>query len=111
MAKFITLEKLARFANNMKQRYLTSVAYDTSAKKFTKTINGTTSDIVATSQIKTDMDLGDAADYDVANNLTTTAAGSVLDARQGKALNDAKQDDVCLSIVNGQLCITYDDGT
>ena len=26
----------------------------------------------------------------VANNLTTTAAGSVLDARQGKALNDAK---------------------
>lgn len=27
-------------------------------------------------------------DLNVANNLTTTAAGSVLDARQGKALND-----------------------
>lgn len=28
---------------------------------------------------------------DVANNLTTTAAGKVLDARQGKALNEAIQ--------------------
>lgn len=27
---------------------------------------------------------------DIANNLTTTAAGKVLDARQGKALNDAE---------------------
>lgn len=27
---------------------------------------------------------------DIANNLTTTAAGKVLDARQGKVLNDAK---------------------
>ena len=32
--------------------------------------------------------LGDAAIHNVANNLTTTAAGNVLDARQGKALND-----------------------
>lgn len=32
--------------------------------------------------------LGAAASQAVANNLTTNAAGSVLDARQGKALND-----------------------
>lgn len=33
-------------------------------------------------------DLGTAAFYAVANNCTTTAAGSVLDARQGKTLMD-----------------------
>lgn len=33
--------------------------------------------------------LGDAAKQDVANNLTTTTAGKVLDARQGKALKDS----------------------
>lgn len=32
--------------------------------------------------------LGDASKQDVANNLVTTAAGLVLDARQGKALDD-----------------------
>ena len=32
--------------------------------------------------------LGSAAKQAVANNLTTTAAGSVLDARQGKTLSD-----------------------
>lgn len=32
--------------------------------------------------------LGDAATKSVANNLNTTASGSVLDARQGKALDD-----------------------
>ena len=33
--------------------------------------------------------LGDAAKQDVANNLTTTTAGKVLDARQGKTLKDS----------------------
>lgn len=32
--------------------------------------------------------LGSAAKQTVANNLTTTAAGSVLDARQGKTLSE-----------------------
>ena len=35
--------------------------------------------------------LGGAASQEVANNVTTTAAGSVLDARQGKTLNDARK--------------------
>ena len=36
--------------------------------------------------------LGSAATQAVANNLTTTTSGKVLDARQGKALNDGKID-------------------
>lgn len=38
--------------------------------------------------IKAKLGIGTAATQAVANNLTTTAAGSVLDARQGKALAD-----------------------
>lgn len=37
---------------------------------------------------RANLDLGDAALQTVANNLTTSSAGSVLDARQGKALGD-----------------------
>ena len=37
---------------------------------------------------RANLDLGDAALKTVANNLTTTSEGSVLDARQGKALGD-----------------------
>lgn len=39
-------------------------------------------------QFKTWLGLGSAAYAAIVNNLTTTAAGSVLDASQGKALND-----------------------
>ena len=39
-------------------------------------------------QVRQNIGLGDAATKGVANNLTTNASGSVLDARQGKALND-----------------------
>lgn len=51
---------------------------------------------------------------DVANNLTTTAAGKVLDARQGKTLNDSKANTNLLgqkwssstSYLVGQYCIS-----
>lgn len=46
-------------------------------------------------------DLGTAAFQGVSNVLTQTSAGYVLDARQGKALNDAKVDKT--SIVNNLL--------
>lgn len=39
---------------------------------------------------------------DIANNLTTTTAGKVLDARQGKALNDAISNSVLY--FSGQAC-------
>lgn len=39
---------------------------------------------------RTNLGLGSASTQGVANNLTTAAAGSVLDARQGKVLNDNK---------------------
>ena len=45
----------------------------------------------------------------VANNLTTTAAGSVLDARQGKVLNDkinATQSDIAIIIEGNQTTHT-----
>jgi len=40
-------------------------------------------------QVRTNLGLGTASTRAVANNLTTTASGSVLDARQGKALKDS----------------------
>ena len=40
-------------------------------------------------QARTNIGLGDAATKTVANNLTTTTEGSVLDARQGASLNQA----------------------
>lgn len=42
----------------------------------------------------------------IANNLTTTAAGYVLDARQGKTLQEQIAN-LGLSVVNGELSITY----
>lgn len=49
--------------------------------------NGGTGSTTA-ANARTALGLGGAATQAVANNLTTTAAGYVLDARQGKALND-----------------------
>ena len=46
------------------------------------------------SNARTNLGLGDAATQAVANNLTTSASGSVLDARQGKALNDALKEKI-----------------
>ena len=41
-------------------------------------------------QVRTNIGCGDAATQSVANNLTTVDSGSVLDARQGKALSDTQ---------------------
>lgn len=54
------------------------------------TISQQTLDSTQKAQVRSNIGLTSAATSSVANNLTTTAAGSVLDARQGKALNDAK---------------------
>lgn len=57
-------------------------------------------------------DLGAAAFYGVANNLTTTVANMVLDARQGKALDD-KISDLNRKFTNYQLTawVTIPTGT
>lgn len=52
----------------------------------------------------------------IANNLTTTTAGSVLDARQGKALSDSKQDifsikTASFTAVNDQFYVLTGSGT
>lgn len=41
-------------------------------------------------QVRANLGMGGAATNDVANNLTTVDSGSVLDARQGKALSDTQ---------------------
>ena len=78
------LGKIAKFFADLKTVAFTGSYDDLSEKPNLKT--------VATSGSYSDLSnkptLGDAASQDVANNLTTNTAGSVLDARQGKALND-----------------------
>lgn len=56
-----------------KSTAVTNVAYDSTNKKITKTINGTTSDVVTVATLKSAMSLGAAADKSVD---TTIAAGS-----------------------------------
>lgn len=60
---------------------VSNVAYDGTNKKITKTINGTTSDVVSVATLKTDLELGQAASRDVdttatsgSNNLITSGA-------------------------------------
>ena len=59
----------------------TNVAVSDTVEKQIENINGSISTINTTLS-------GKVNSSDIANNLTTTAAGKVLDARQGKALND-----------------------
>lgn len=61
---------------------------------------------------RTNLGLGTAATQGVANNLTTTAAGYALDARQGKKLKDeVNQINSDLANVNQNLTPTGGDGT
>ena len=55
--------------NNLKASTVTSVAYDSTNKKITKTINGTTSDVVTLATMKTAMSL---------NNVTNVATESTI---------------------------------
>jgi hypothetical protein len=52
-------------------------------------------------------------DIEIANNLTTTETGKVLDARQGKILNETKQERIINSITliaNSSYTLTMDYG-
>ena len=60
-----------------------NVAYDTTNKKITKTINGSTSDVVSAATLKTDMAINAG---DVAYNESTTYANGTI----GKAQSDLK---------------------
>lgn len=63
-----------------KSETVSTVAYDTTNKKITKTINGTTSDVVTTAKLKTDMGLATVAtsgSYNDLSNKPTIPAGTV----------------------------------
>lgn len=61
---------------------------------------------------RTNIGLGSAATKDTANNLTTSASGSVLDARQGKALKDSLDaTDAAVAQINGALAIVASGNT
>lgn len=55
--KYLNDTGLQYFFNKLKTIFLTNVAYDSTNKKLTKTLNGTTSDIVTVATIKTAMNL------------------------------------------------------
>ena len=55
--KYLNDTGLQYFFNKLKTLFLTNVAYDSTNKKLTKTLNGTTSDIVTVATIKTAMNL------------------------------------------------------
>ena len=64
---------------------VTNVAYDTTGKKLTKTINGTTSDVVSVSTLKTDMALNNVNNTSDADKPISTATQSALDLKEDKA--------------------------
>ena len=60
-----------------KSTTVTNVAYDTTNKKITKTINGTTTDVVTLSQIESDLDL--SGKEDVANKVSSWSSTTTND--------------------------------
>lgn len=67
------------YGQNLKDKLRTDVV----------TISAQTLDSTQQARVRSNIGLGTAAITNVANNLTTTASGSVLDARQGKTLKDS----------------------
>lgn len=63
---------------------VTNVAYDTTNKKFTKTTESGTTDIVAVSALKTDMDLANVDNTSDANKPISTATQTALNAKADK---------------------------
>lgn len=59
--KYLNDTGLQYFFNKLKTIFLTSVDYDSTNKKITKTLNGTKSDVVTLSTLKTDMALNNVA--------------------------------------------------
>ena len=64
-----------------KSATVSNVAYDTTNKKITKTVNGTTSDVVTAASLKTDMNLGNVDNTSDLNKPISTATQTALDAK------------------------------
>ena len=98
MPKYLDDNGLLYFWQKIKSKFLTNVAYDSTNKKLTKTINGSTSDIVSVSTIKTalnlsksDVGLGNVDNTSDANKPISTATQTALDGKvdavSGKGLS------------------------
>lgn len=91
--KYLNDTGLQYFFNKLKTLFLTNVAYDSTNKKLTKTLNGTTSDIVTVATIKSAMSLakGDVGLGNVDNtadaNKTVKKAGTLTTARNIEGIN------------------------
>lgn len=91
--KYLNDTGLQYFFNKLKTLFLTNVAYDSTNKKLTKTLNGTTSDIVTVATIKSAMSLakGDIGLGNVDNtadaNKTVSKAGTLTTARNIEGIN------------------------
>lgn len=86
--KYLNDTGLQYFFNKLKTLFLTNVAYDSTNKKITKTVNGTTTDVVTLATMKTDMALNNVANGAEVNQnafsnvkvgTTTVAADSKTD--------------------------------
>ncbi len=74
-------KSLADDIESIEDTGVTGVDYDTSNKKFTKTIDGSTSDVVSTSQLKSDMSLDaveNKSSADIRGELTSTNVTDAL---------------------------------
>lgn len=94
-----------------KSSTVSNVAYDTTNKKITKTINGTTSDVVAVSTLKSDMQLtkSDVGLSNVGNfkAVSTSANQGLTDTEKLNARTNIGLGDYPFSVVGGKLCMTY----
>ena len=98
MPKYLDSNGLLYFWQKIKAKFLTSVDYDATNKKLTKTLGGNKSDIVSVSTIKTDLNftkddigLGNVDNTSDANKPISTATQTALDA---KAASDHVHGDI-----------------
>ena len=71
-------------ANTANTGAVKNVAYDSTNKKITKTINGTTTDVVSAATLKTDMALNNVDNTSDANKPVSTAQQAALDLKLDK---------------------------
>ena len=78
--KYLDSNGLSYVWGILKTKFLSNVVYDSTNKKFTKTINGTTTDIVTVSTLKTDMQVPDMVAITTAEIDTITGVNPIQQA-------------------------------
>lgn len=99
MGKYIDGSGLSHFMGILKgihQTFVTNVAYDSSTKKITKTINGTSSDVVTLSTVATSGSYNDLSNKPTIPSANSTATNIKMDGTQsaGSLATFAKADHV-----------------